>query len=164
MKKLTLLAFLIPMLMNAQDNPLMIFKPLENYVWKAEGNWGDGSKFKQEIHLDFSLNDTLVILESIGFTNSGQTAFGPRNHGIRQYDQASKTIKFWEFDVFGGLTTGTVKGEGKNLIYSYEYGGTWITEMWIYISDNTYNFIVGSFEEGAWKQKFLETTFVGTPK
>lgn len=154
----------MPGVLAAQDNPLIIFKSLENYTWEAEGKWGDGSTFKQEISLKFSLNNKLVIVESLGFTNSEQTEFGLRNHGIRQYDEALKQIRFWEFDVFGNLTVGTVESNGKNLKYKYDYGGTVVTEMWIYKNEKTYDFIVGVYENGEWKQKFLETEFRGTSK
>ena len=150
---------LVPMALKAQDRPLDIFKPLENYVWSAEGKWGDGSAFKQEIQIEFSLNDKLVTVESIGFVNAEQTEVGLRNHGIRQYDEKSKKIRFWEFDVFGNLTEGTVEGQGKNLVYRYDYGGTFVTEMWVYKNDKTYGFIVGVYDDGKWQQKFLETEF-----
>ena len=55
-------------------------------------------------------------------------------------------------------------GEGKNLIYSYDYGGTLVTEMWIYKENHTYDFIVGVYEDGEWQQKFLETAFIGKMK
>ena len=141
-----------------------IFKPLEKYTWKAEGNWGDGSKFKQEIELSFSLQGNLVEVESMGFTNSEQTEFGMRNHGVRQFDKESGAIRFWEFDVFGGVTKGTVKGEDRNLVYVYEYGGATVTEMWIYKDPKTYTYIVGMHENGKWSQKFLETEFKGFKK
>ena len=164
MKKLIILLFLIPIGLKAQDNPLTIFNSLENYTWTAEGKWGDGSTFKQEISLEFSLDNKIVKVESMGFTNKEQTEFGLRNHGIRQYDEKLKKIRFWEFDIFGNLTEGTVEGEGKNLIYKYDYGGTFVTEMWVYKNEKTYDFIVGVYENGEWKQKFLETEFTGTIK
>jgi len=164
MKKLIVLLFLFPIALKAQDNPLMIFKPLENYNWSAEGKWGDGSIFKQEISLEFSLDNKIVKVESMGFTNKEQTEFGLRNHGVRQYDEKSKTIRFWEFDIFGNLTEGTLESEGKNLIYKYNYGGTFVTEMWIYKNEKTYGFIVGVYENNEWKQKFLETEFKRTIK
>ncbi|WP_209400661.1 hypothetical protein [Pseudozobellia sp. WGM2] len=164
MKNLILLLFLMPVVLMAQDNSLTIFKSLENYTWKAEGTWGDGSKFKQEISLKFSLDNKIVIVESLGFTNKEQTEFGLRNHGIRQYDEKLKKIRFWEFDVFGNLTEGTVESEEKNLKYMYDYGGTFVTEMWIYKDEKTYDFIVGVYENGEWKQKFLETEFKGKSK
>lgn len=78
--------FWLPLLVQAQENPLAIFEPLQDYIWSAEGKWGDGSTFKQEIHFSFALGDKLVKAESYGFTNMEQTEYGPRNHGIRQYD------------------------------------------------------------------------------
>lgn len=121
MKKIFVLILLLPMLLNAQENPLEIFKPLENFIWKAKGKWSDGSTFKQEVSLKFLLDNKIVKVESKGYTNKEQTEFGLRNYGIRQYDVKSKTIRFWEFDIFGTLTEGTVESEGKNLIYKYDY-------------------------------------------
>lgn len=148
----------------AQENPLSIFKPLEHYIWKAEGKWGDGTLFKQEVSLEFSLHDNIVKVESKGFTDQKQQKFDIRNHGVRHYDQQLKIIRFWEFDVFGTVTEGTVESDAKNLIYRYDYGGTSVTEMWIYRNEITYDFIVGVYENGQWLQKFLETEFRGQLK
>jgi len=30
---------------------------------------------------------------------------------------------------------------------------------WEYIDDNTYNFTIGEYDDGQWKQKYLETQF-----
>ncbi len=143
-----------------QTSELSVFDNLVAKTWKAEGTWGDGSKFIQEISIDYALDSTLVILNSIGFTDQEQTQLGLRNHGIRQYDKESKSIRFWEFDVFGGLTEGIVIPEVKNIIYQYEYGGSHVTDMWEYVNDSTYNFKVGNYEDGIWKQVYLSTQFV----
>lgn len=164
MKNIIILLFFIPIALKSQENPLTIFQPLENYIWSAEGKWGDGSTFKQEVSFEFSLENKIVKVESNGFTNMEQTEFGLRNHGIRQYDEKLKKIRFWEFDIFGNVTEGTVESDGKNLIYRYDYGGTLVTEMWNYKNKLTYDFIVGVYENGEWKQKFLETEFVGKLK
>ena len=160
MKKVFVLLLLVPSIIYSQDNPLDIFKPLEKHIWQAEGKWGDGSSFKQEINFEFSLKDKIVKVESLGFTNEQQTEFGLRNQGIRQYDPKAKKIKFWEFDVFGGLTEGTVEANGKDFIYKYDYAGTSLTEMWVYKDQYTYDYVVGVFDGNEWKQKFLETKFV----
>ncbi|MEW7290844.1 hypothetical protein [Aquimarina sp. 2304DJ70-9] len=157
--KTAVLFFFITQITLAQESNLSIFKPLTNKVWKAQGNWGDGSKFKQEIVFEFDLNNNIVITKSKGFTNKEQTQYGSRNHGIRKYDVATKTIKFWEFDVFGGLTKGEVILDGNNILYQYQYGESVVTDMWIYVDNNTYNFKVGSYADGKWKQVYLETQF-----
>ncbi|MEM9547742.1 MAG: hypothetical protein AAGA77_17300 [Bacteroidota bacterium] len=156
---LLLLAILLPAFCPAQNNELSIFDDIVGKRWYADGNWGDGSKFKQEISLNYALNNTIVLAESQGYIDEARTKFGRRNHGVRQYDKESGKVKFWEFDVFGGLTEGTVHREGKNIIYQYEYGGTFITDMWEYVDDSTYNFTVGSYENGVWKQVYLKTQF-----
>lgn len=158
---ITLTLVLITLHSFAQNKELAVFNPLVGKVWKAEGNWGDGSKFKQEIIFSFDLNHTIVIAESKGFTNQEQTEFGSRNHGIRKYNKEKEIIEFWEFDVFGGLTTGTVVQKDKNIIYTYQYGTSTVTDMWQYVDDHTYIYKVGSYENGEWKQVYLETKFEG---
>ena len=43
------LAIAINIQVQAQENKLAMFDNLVGKVWKADGEWGDGSKFKQEI-------------------------------------------------------------------------------------------------------------------
>ncbi|MFD2098803.1 VOC family protein [Flagellimonas iocasae] len=144
--------------LQAQNN-LSVFEPLLGKTWKAEGTWGDGSKFKQETIFKYSLDSTLILAESKGFTNQEQTKYGPRNHGIRKFDAESNSLKFWEFDVFGGVTTGTISTKEKDIIYTYEYGGSTITDYWKYVNANTYSYTVGSYENGTWNQTYLQTEF-----
>jgi len=161
MKKILFVSLLLAGFFNLQSQnlDLSIFEPLMGKTWKAEGTWGDGSKFQQEITFAYDLGSSLVITESKGFTNQEQTTFGPRNHGIRKYDPQNQTIVFWEFDVFGGVTQGTVTQKGKDIIYTYDYGGTQVTDYWEYVDANTYNFTVGSYNDGGWAQTYLQTQF-----
>jgi len=164
MKKLSVLivSALISISAYGQETDISVFKNLVGKIWIAEGKWGDGTTFKQETTFTFNLNNTIVIAKSKGFTDQKQTQYGNRNHGIRQFDKKTNTIKFWEFDVFGGLTKGTVHVQGKNMMYQYQYGESLVTDMWEYIDKNTYTFKVGSYENGVWKQIYLETQFKAT--
>ncbi len=155
-----ILLFFVSIKVFSQDSKLSMFDNLVEKTWKAEGNWGDGSKFVQEIKFEYSLDSTLVITNAIGFVDKEQTKLGKRNHGIRQFDKESNSIKFWEFDVFGGLTEGVVFSKDKNIIYQYEYGGSNVTDMWEYVNDSTYNFKVGNYKDGVWKQLYLSTQFI----
>ena len=142
-----------------QKSKLSIFDNLVAKKWKAEGNWEDGSKFKQELKINYSLDSTIIIVNSTGFIDKEQTKLGLRNHGIRQYDEQSKSLKFWEFDTFGGRTEGIILSEGKNIIYQYNYGDSILTDMWEYIDDSTYNFKVGDYKNGVWIQLYLSSQF-----
>lgn len=155
-----ILLLFIPSLTFGQNSELSIFNNLAGKTWKAEGHWGNGSKFFQEIEIEFLLDSSIVITKTKGFINKEQTKLGLRNHGIRQYDKNSKRIKFWEFDVFGGLTEGIVFAEGKNIVYQYKYGNSYLTDMWEYVNDSTYNFKVGNYDGGIWKQIYLNTQLV----
>lgn len=139
---------------------LSIFKNLIGKTWSAEGSWGDGNKFKQETFFEYGLDSTLVLAHSKGYTNKEQTIYGDRNHGIRKWNSEKGYLEFWEFDVFGGVTWGKIFVQGKNLRYEYIYGETLVSDYWEYVDDNTYNFIVGNFKDGEWKQIFLKTQFI----
>jgi len=143
----------------SQKADLSIFKNLVNKTWKAEGKWGDGNSFKQEITFTYSLDSSIITTKTIGFLNKEQTELGQRNLGIRQVDEKTGAIKFSEYDIFGGLTEGTVTTIGKNIIYQYQYGNFFVTDIWEYVDENTYNFKVGDYKKGIWKEVFLKTQF-----
>lgn len=145
-------------------NPLDGFSTLKGKTWVAEGEWGDGSVYKQEITFSSQLDGKLIIAESDGFIDQSQTEWGHRNHGIRKWNEEKGIVEFWEYDVFGGMTYGTVSIEGKNMYYSYDYGGTQVTDAWIFKDDRTYQFKVGSYENGQWNQIYLDTEFKALPK
>lgn len=159
---------LFPFLSNAQSNQLEAFEVLTNKTWIAEGKWSNGQVFKQEISFEYDLDHSIVKTTALGFTDQKQSTYGKRNHGIRQWDQTKQVIRFWEFDVFGSVTTGIVKVDGNNFYYQYEYpgpeGSTLVTDAWEKIDAYNYKFIVGQYLEGEWKQKYLETTFTQKPK
>ena len=140
------------------QNPLSSFEPLMGKVWKAEGKWGDGSEFRQEVTFKYDLNESIVIADSKGFINQEQTKFGNRNHGVRKYDKASGEVLFWEFDAFGGLTEGTVTFQDGTIIYTYSYSGTELSDTWKKVDDNTYNFVVANAKNP--EEKYLEAKFV----
>lgn len=158
-KKIVLLLTLGIFIQGQSQNSLSTFDNLIGKTWFAEGDWGNGTKFKQEITFQSDLDGTLVISNAKGYTNQEQTSYGPRNHGIRKFDKESNTIKFWEFDIFGGVTEGSVTMDNKDIRYTYSYGTSVVTDYWEYIDDNTYNFTVGNFENGQWKQVYLKTQF-----
>jgi len=164
MKNLILIVFLIPVIGFSQNKQLAMFDNLIGKTWKADGNWNNGSEFKQEKTFEYSLNSTIVIVNTIGFIDQERTKLGKRNYGIRQYDKKSGTIKFWEFDVFGGLTTGIVFTKGRNLFYQYEYAGSQITNMWEFVNDTTYNFKVGIWKNETWEKLLLDTQFIALNK
>ncbi len=143
----------------AQDDPLSVFADLDGTTWLADGNWGNGQKFKQEATFEMVLADKTVMVTSKGFTNQEQTEYGVRNIGYRQYDPATGIIRFWEFDVFGGVTEGEAIVDGKDIWYQYQYGESVVTDAWEYVNDSTYKYTVGEHDGSEWKAVYLETEF-----
>lgn len=156
---LIFLSLLARTTVSAQENILGVFDNLVGKTWKAEGIWGNGTGFKQEITFNYALDSTLIITKTKGFTNQEQTKFGSRNHGVRKLNSETKTLAFWEFDVFGGVTKGTIRAEGKDLWYHYTYGESTVTDLWHFVDPYTYDFKVGVYENGEWEAVYLETQF-----
>lgn len=157
---LVLLLLTFSITINSQNNNnLEGFENLINKTWTAYGKWGDGSQFKQEIFFEYSLKNQIIVAKSKGYTNLEQTEYGLRNFGIRKFDAKLNKVKFWEFDVFGNLTEGTVSFNENNIIYNYNYQGADVSDMWEYINDSLYNFKVGIYKDNNWKQVFLNTQF-----
>lgn len=142
---------------HAQKSDLSLYNNLINKTWKLEGDWGNGTKLKQEITFEYALNKNIVVVKTKGFTNKIQTKFGNRNYGIRKYDSITGKVRFWEYDIFGGLTEGKVYLEGKNIVQQYKYGSSVLTDMWEYVNDSTYNLIIGNYVKGSWKKIYLKT-------
>lgn len=144
---------------HAQDEPWMPLSSLVGKSWVAEGKWADGSSFKQEKSFSYHLGEALITSESLGYTDTEQTTFGPRNHGVYSWDTTEKIIRFMEYDILGGKTEGRVISHEEGIFFQYRYGGVTLTDAWVYENDSTYEFIVGTFENGVWTQKYLETYF-----
>ena len=148
--------------LNAQQN-LSAFQPFIGHTWKAEESWSNGGWFKQEITMEYQLDSNFLLVYSKGFTNQEQTEYGLRNQGIRKIDPSSGKIQFFEFDRFGGLTTGQVEIRNRDFLYRYEYQGQELTDYWSYVNDSTYSFKVGTYDNNDWQQVYLETEFNRMP-
>jgi hypothetical protein len=163
MRILTLLFTVILTTTFAQQGHMDLFAPLMDRTWTAEGNWGDGSPFFQQVHFSYDLEGSVVIARSKGFIDTKQTQKGQRNLGLRRYDSVNGQWKFWEFDAFGGLTTGTVTGDSTEIRYTYTYGEATLTDLWKRIDANTYRYVVGSWGEADWDAIYLDTEFRADP-
>ena len=77
----------------------------------------------------------------------------------RQYDREAEVIRFWEFDVFGGVTEGIVRTDGQDIWYEYEYGESRLTDVWELKDETTYKYTIGEHDGETWTVVYLETEF-----
>lgn len=132
-------------------------------IWKVDTAWPDGTPHKLFIAYETSLNGTILKTRTHGNTNENGFEFGLRNEGIRCIDKTNNQMMFYEFDVFGGVTIGEIKYQGKNIYYTYEYlsddDRTELTDGWEFVNNNLYNYKVGiyNFETNQWQKIFLNT-------
>jgi len=145
----------------AKDSIFEAYAPLMNHTWKIESKWTNGLLFKQEKTFSWSLDHTIIEVKTMGNVakERGKFEFGHRNQGTRAWDSQTNSMRFFEFDVFGGVTTGTVTVEHQDLVYTYEYGGVTLTEIWSPKSATQYHYTIGERSQGEWTKEYLSGTW-----
>lgn len=142
-----------------EENPLAFYEVQMGKTWEIEAKWGDGSLFKQELTIAYGLQDNIVQTLTRGYINPERTEFGDRSVGIRKYDQESGKVLFWEFDTFGGVTTGEVISKDRDIWYVYSYQDKTIADIWEYLDDETYAFRVVSYDNGEIGDMYLKGAY-----
>ena len=140
------------------------FETLVGGKWKAEGKWLNGNPFKQEVQFFWELDHNIIKVETKGFLDDNGEEFGLRSEGIRAWDSKDNSAKFWEFDIFGEITSGScIIEENGNIHYQYEFnldGSEAIfRDSWTKLNEDTFRYKVGIYENGKWKSVYLDTTF-----
>lgn len=157
---LVLLVIVQTTLAQIPDDVKAAFEPLVGHTWATEGTWGSGDVFKQRATYRWGLNGKIVQVSTWGNIAEEGYEEGLRNEGIRAWDNSTESVRFWEYDVFGNVSTGDVHAEGRNIYYSYPYdteeGTMTITDAYIYEAEDKYLLKIGVYTEGTWEQVFLE--------
>ncbi len=143
----------------AQENSINAFETLADAKWVSEGIQLGGFEGRTVYEMKWDLNKKIVRVNSFS-TDPKTKEFGFRAVGVRVYNKENGRLEFYEFDKFGGITQGTILIDGQNLHFEYEYNGAFLRDSWIYVNGDKFKFIVGTWEDGKWSQKFHETTFV----
>lgn len=157
---LLILSFTLSFQLQAQDeNPLAFLEKLMGKTWVIDAEWGDGSVFRQEITVSYGLQGNIIIFETKGFIDAERTQFGDRSFGVRKYDTESEKVLFWEFDTFGGVTTGEIKQKGKDIWFIYRYGGSTIADIWEYLDDETFAFRVVAYDNNQIGELYLKGAY-----
>lgn len=157
-KYLLLVLLLSSTLSYGQTSKETAYKALENLVggtWLYEGQWGNGQKFKQEHIFEWGLNRQIMKVKTYGTVNQETGEYGLRNEGIRAWDTKTETVKFYEFDVFGGATIGDCVFEKDRFHYEYLYEiegrQQLMRDTWKFMDKDTYLFSVNLKSGDEWK-------------
>jgi hypothetical protein len=146
----------------SQTTLLDTFSNLAGSKWKAEGKWSNGGSFKQEQIYEWGVGKKIVKVQTFG-TVDQQGSYGLRGEGIRAWDNKQKVMRFWEFDVFGGITIGTCGIDGNSFYYEYDYAANGkvrkFRDSWTKLNEDTYAYKVGIYEGEKWESVFLEAKF-----
>src|SRR5688500_18896145 len=94
------------------------YKVYSNYVggkWETKGKWKVWTDFHQEITVETELTKNIFTARTRDYVDSKKFDNSQRNYGIRAWDSQEQKMKFWEFDVFGGINTGDVIIDGNDI-------------------------------------------------
>jgi hypothetical protein len=150
-------------LAEAQNKHLSHYDNLLGGMWVTDAEWEDGTPFKLEIEYYYGLSNQIIKTRTMGNISATAYEHGLRNEGIIAWNQEDELIQFWEFDIFGGITSGSSELSNGKILYHYSYKmgdqSYSLTDMWEYIDDNQYKYIVGEYdpENQSWKQIYLNT-------
>jgi hypothetical protein len=156
----TFLILIVCLLMKSYAQPTReaAFETLGALVggtWTYEGTWPNGEPFKQEIVCKWGLNNQIIKVETKGVIDREAKIYGLRNEGVRAWDVDKQQMKFFEFDVFGGVTEGCCVFEFDRFHYEYYYQVAGKRELfrdtWRKIDKDTYEFSVNMKVEDGWK-------------
>jgi hypothetical protein len=145
--------------LSQEKSPLEKFNKLINGIWITEGEWANGQKFKQEVDFEWGLNHKIIKVQTYGTIDPKTKKYGLRNEGIRAYNGKDSVIRFWEFDIYGGITEGSCYFEGKDLHYEYDYQGEKLKESWIYVDQDNYNYQIGSLKDGKLDKIYMKSSY-----
>jgi hypothetical protein len=141
-----------------------VYANLMGGKWETKGKWGSGGEYHQEIIVEMELTRNIFTVKTHDFIDSKQFDNAQRNYGIRAWDKQEQKMKFWEFDVFGGIITGEVIVEGNNIYHIYQYpdnkgGVLTLADAWIYVDKDTYTFKVSEFNNGKLGMEYMTSTY-----
>ena len=159
LSKIIIVFFFFATMINAQlENPMILLRNLIG-SWKIEGKWQNGDNFSQSITNEWGLGQKIIKTQTYGVINLKDGTRGLRNEGVRAYDPESKEIKFWEFDIFGGITKGKILTRDNISVFEYSYktsnGKFELRDVWERISPDEYKYIVIQKKNDEWKTGML---------
>lgn len=143
------------------------YKVYSNFVggkWETKGKWKGGAEFHQEIIVEPELTANIFTVKTHDYIDSKQFDHARRNYGIRAWDKTEQKMKFWEFDVFGGIIIGEVIIEGKDIYHVYEYPDKdgklrRLADAWIYVDKDTYTYKICDYQDGKPGKEYLSSTY-----
>lgn len=147
-----------------REDAIRQYSALTGATWETRGKWKSGADYHQTIVVETELTRNIFIVKTQDYIDSKKYDNARRNYGIRAWDNQEKKMKFWEFDVFGGITTGEVKFEGNNIYHIYQYPAKdgsikWLADAWIYVDKNTYVFKVCEYDNGKLGKELLKSEY-----
>lgn len=146
-----------------EQSPLQALKPLLGGTWVTKGKWKNGADFHQEVTFRRELSGNLITSETKDLIDSKSFEDSVRNYGVIGYKKEKTEIVFYNFDVFGGITEGTITTSENNIFFTYDYAIDGVvqslTDAWLFIEKDKYEFRVGILKNGTWEKVFISNTF-----
>jgi hypothetical protein len=162
---ITLLVSAMAFSQTAQDPPMTkeetykIYANLLGGKWETKGTWEIGAAYHQEKIVEMELTKKIFTVKTYDYIDSKKFDNSQRNYGIRAWDSKEQKMKFWEFDVFGGITTGEVLIDNNDIYHIYEYHDKTLVDAWIYVDKDTYTLKICEYNDGKFGKEYMTSTY-----
>ena len=161
-KIIFLSAVFISLTLTAQeDNPLNKLAFLAESDWAETGTWlRSGKEFNQKMKGEWGLNKKIIKLKIDGVVNMETGERGLRNEGIFAYDSFNQQLKYYVFDVYGGLAESDVVFEEDKIHIKYQVPLqgklTDFRDTWTRIDEDSFDYEIFMINEEGKETKLLE--------
>jgi hypothetical protein len=150
---------------SAKQEVYAAYNNLVQGKWETKGKWAGGAEFHQVVDVEYELTKNIFTVRTYDYIDSKLFDNSQRNYGIRAWDKKEGKMKFWEFDVFGGIIQGEVFNKGRDIYHAYEYTSSngskmHLADIWIYVDANTYTFKVCEYKNGQPGKEFMASTYI----
>src|SRR5687767_12638285 len=146
-----------------KEESFKIYSNLVGGKWETKGKWANGGEYHQDIIVEPKLTKNIFTVKTHDYIDSKQFDSARRNYGVRAWDEKASKMKFWEFDVFGGIINGEIVIDGNNIYHVYDYANKKgetkkLVDAWIYVDKDTYTFKVAEYEQGKPGKEYMSST------
>lgn len=117
-------------------------------TWEIDAYFIEGDRLQQRFEVSYSEEKAFFETRTYHLADDGSYVL--KSKGVRAWDNASQSFRFWEFGLDGSIVEGTIVLQGQNILHIYEYEGQILTDLYSFERDGLYEIIVGQKEGDSW--------------
>ena len=124
------------------------YSVLEGGSWEIDAYFIEGTHLQQRFEVSYSADSAIFTTSTFRMAENGNYVL--QSEGVRAWDDATRTFRFWEFGVDGSIVEGSIVIQGQNILHIYEYDNEILTDLYSFERDGLYELIIGQKEGDQW--------------